>query len=168
LTVGQVRAMQEGLRPDEAARALVEIDQRRDQVIKRTMIPWWYWWAVAVLILGLSAAVESRRPVAIGVGAAVFALGILVATGWVVIGTLRSAQLRRDLLGPVGVLAILGFVALVEGVALPTGFILDAIGVRYPATVAALFGGVVMVIGGPVLMRFLRQVMMTNPAGSQR
>src|SRR5688572_1211020 len=108
--------MHEGLRPDEAARALVEIDQRREQVIRRTMIPWWYWWAMALLILELTATVESGRPVAIGIGVGVFVLGVLAATGWIVVSALRSAQLGRRMLGPVGVLAIVGFVALVEGV----------------------------------------------------
>jgi hypothetical protein len=168
LTTGLEKAMNEGLRPDEAVRALDEIDQRTEQVIKQTLIPRWFWWAIAGLELGLTAAVESRVPLVIGIGAGVFALGVLTVTGWVVVGTLRHAQLRRDMLGPAGALAIVSFVAAVLAVTLPTAFILEATGVRYPATLGTLPGAIVMVVGGPILMRHLRHIMLTNRTGGQR
>jgi hypothetical protein len=108
------------------------------------------------------------RALTIGIGAGVFVLGILTVTGWVVIRTLRHAHLRGDLLGPAGALAIVGFAAAVIAVTLPTAFILQATGMRYPAVLATLLGAVVMVIGGPVLMRRLRHIMLTNRAGGQR
>jgi hypothetical protein len=160
--------MAETLQPDDAARALVEIDQRQEQVIKLAIIPWWFWWALAVLQVGLSAAVESKRPLVIGIGVSVFVLGVLSVTGWVVARMIRNAQLRNDLLGPAAALAILGFVAAVVAVTLPAAFLLEAAGARYPATLAMLLGGVVMVVGGPVLMRFVRNLMLANRAGSQR
>ncbi|WP_028923228.1 hypothetical protein [Pseudonocardia acaciae] len=160
--------MGERPRPDEAARALDEIDRRADQVITRSLIPWWYWWAVAVLTVGLVAAVESREPLVIGVGTGVFVLGVPAATCAVVFGARRHAQPRGDLLGPGGALAIVGFVALVLAVTLPAAFALQAAGVRYPATLATALGGVVMVVGGPVLRRLLRQIMWTHRAGTQR
>lgn len=160
--------MYEGLKPDEAARALDEIDQRTDQVITKTLIPRWFWWVIAGLIVGLSAAVESREPLVIGIGTGLFVLGVVGATGWTVLGTLRHAQLRNDLLGPAGALAILGFVAVVLAVTLPTAFILEAAGMRYPATLSTVLGGVIMVVGGPVLMRFLRQIMLTHRTAGQR
>ena len=160
--------MYEGLRPDEAARALDEIDQRTEQVIKQTMIPQWFWWAIAGLMLGLTLAVESGEPLVIGIGTGVFVSGVLTVTGWVVIGTLRHAKLRGDMLGLAGALAIVGFVAVVIAVTLPTAFVLQAAGMRYPATLAILLGAVVMVVGGPVLMRLLRHIMLTNRTGGQR
>jgi hypothetical protein len=72
------------------------------------------------------------------------------------------------LLGPVGVLAILGFVAVVLAVSLPTAFALRAAGVRYPATGGVLAGAVLMVVGGPLLMRLLRRVMLANRSGGHR
>src|SRR5688500_9905428 len=101
--------MADGLRPDDAARALAEIEQRRGQVIELAIIPWWFWWAIAGLQVGLVVAIESRQPLAIGIGTGGFVLGVLAATGWVMAGALRRAQPRNNLLGPVGVLAILGF-----------------------------------------------------------
>ena len=156
------------LHPDDAVRALVEIDQRQEQVIQLAIIPWWFWWALAGLKTGLSAAVESNRSLVIGIGVSVFVLGVLAVTGWVVARAVRSARLRNDLLGPVGVLAILGFVAAVIAVTLAAAFVLEASGARYPATLATIPGGVVMVAGGPVLMRFLRNTMLANRAGSHR
>jgi hypothetical protein len=160
--------MYEGLDPDDAARALDEIDQRTEQVIEHSLTPWWFWWAVAGLMVELSAAVESREPVVIGVGTAVFVLGVLVVTGWVVVGTLRHAKPRTDLLGLAGVLAILGFVAVVVATTLPTAFLLEASGVRYPATLSMILSGALLVVGGPVLMRLLRQIMLASRAGGQR
>jgi hypothetical protein len=40
--------------------------------------------------------------------------------------------------------------------------------VHYPATWACLAGGLVMGLGGPVLNRWLRRVMLGNRAGSAR
>jgi len=37
--------------PADAARALSEIDQRREQAIRRKVFPGWWWWAYAVLIV---------------------------------------------------------------------------------------------------------------------
>lgn len=161
--------MHEELRPDEAARALTEIRQRQQQVIKLAIIPVWYWWTIAALMVGFSAAIDSQTGmITVGIGAGLFVIGVLTATGRVVIGGLGRAQLRNELLGPVGVLAILGFVASVLAVSLPTAFALRAAGARYPATLGVLVGAVLMVVGGPLLMRYLQRIMLAKRAGGQR
>jgi hypothetical protein len=156
------------VRPDEAAGALTEIARRRAQVVTLTIIPTWFWWATAVLMVGLSAAVETRRPLVIGIATAAFVVGILIVTGRLVLGIVRRAQPRNDLLRPTGVLAILGFVAGILAVSLPTSFALKATGVRYPATAGILLAGVLMVVGGPLLMRYLRRLMLDNRAGGTK
>jgi hypothetical protein len=160
--------MPEDLRPDEAARALTEIMQRQEQVIKLAIIPTWYWWTIAGLMVGFSAAIDSHRRLAVGIGTSLFVIGVLAATGRVVIRGLRRAQPRNELLGPTGILTILGFVAVVLAVSLPTAFALQAAGVRYPATLGVLVGGILMIVGGPLLTRFLQRIMLANRAGSQR
>jgi hypothetical protein len=160
--------MHEELRPDEAARALTEIRQRQEQVIKLAIIPAWYWWAIAGLMVGFSAAIDSHRRLAIGIATSVFVIGVLAATGRIVIGGLRRAQPRNELLGPIGVLAILGFVATILAVSLPTAFALQAAGVRYAATLSVLVGAVLMVVGGPFLMRLLQRIMLAKRAGGHR
>lgn len=160
--------MYKALQPDDAARALAEIDRRQEQVIEQAIIPGWFWWVIAALMIGLSAAVESRMPVAIGIGVSVFVLGVLAATGSVAVDAVRHAQVHAKLLSPTAILAILGFVATVHAVTLPTAFILQSTGTRYPATLTMLLCGVVMVIGGPLLMRFLRRLMLAKRAGGQQ
>jgi hypothetical protein len=160
--------MSDGLLPEEAAQALHEIGHRQEQVIRLAVIPRWYWWAIAAMMVGFTAAVDSHRPLAIGIGTSVFVIGVLLTTGIVVVGGIRRAQVRGDLLSPIGVLAILGLVAVVLGVSLPTAFALQAAGVSHPATLGVLLGALVMVIGEPILTRFLRRVMLANRIGNRR
>ncbi len=153
------------VRPDEAAGALTEIARRREQVVSLTIVPIWFWWAVTVLMVGFVIAVETRRPLVIGIATAAFVLGILLVTGRLVLGVVRRAQPRNELRRPTGVLAILGFVAGILAVTLPTSFALEAAGVRYPATAGILLAGVCMVVGGPLLMRYLRRLMLGHQGG---
>jgi hypothetical protein len=156
------------VRPEEAARALTEIGQRQEQVIRLAVIPNWYWWAIAVLMVVFAAAVDTRRGLVVGIGTAVFVAGVLTTTGRVVFRAVSSAQPRNDLLGPGGVVAILGFVAVTVGVSLAVAFILKASGVSYAATIAVLVPAVVLVVGGPMLMRYLQGLMLANRSGSRR
>ena len=55
----------------------------------------------------------------------------------------RRAQVRNDLVRPAGVFVILGFVAAVLAVSLPTAFVLEASGVRYAATIGVAVGAAV-------------------------
>jgi hypothetical protein len=154
--------------PGEAAQALDEIQRRQQQVIDLAMIPGWYWWAVGALMVVLGAGVDIRTPAAVGISVSVFVLGLLSATGWVVGRAFRHAQLRNGLLDGRGVIAILGFVAVIVGGTIGLAFALRGAGVHYPATWACLAGGLVMGLGGPVLNRWLRRVMLGNRAGAAR
>jgi hypothetical protein len=156
------------VRPEEAARALTEIGQRQEQVIRLAVIPTWYWWAIAVLMVAFAAAVDTRQGLVVGIGTAVFVAGVLTTTGWVVFRTVGRAQPRNDLLGPGGVVAILGFVAVTVGVSLAVAFILKASGVSYAATIGVSVVSVMLVVGGPMLMRHLQGRMLANRSGSRR
>jgi hypothetical protein len=156
------------VRPEEAARALTEIGQRQEQVIRLAIIPNWYWWAIAVLMVAFAAVVDTRRGLVIGIGTAVFVAGVLTTTGRVVFRAVHSAQPRNDLLGPGGVVAILGFVAVIVGVSLAVAFTLKASGVSYAATIGVSVAAVMLVVGGPMLMRYLQGLMLGNRSGSRR
>ncbi|HEX6681190.1 MAG TPA: hypothetical protein VF062_00230 [Candidatus Limnocylindrales bacterium] len=160
--------MTENLRPEEAAQALAEIQQRQQQVIRLVTVPAWFFWAIAGLNVELSAAIESRRPLLLGIGIAVFVIGLLATIFRVVYGSVRHAQPRNDLMPPAGVFAILGFVAIVLAVTLPAAFALQASGARYPATLGSLIGGALIVLGGPLLIRYLHRVMRANASGDSR
>jgi len=152
----------------DAARALAEIRRRQQQVIDQATVPGWYWWAVGALMVALAVGVDIRTPAAVGAAVPVFVVGLLSATGAAVRGQFRQARLRNGLLDGRGVAAILGFVALVVGGTLGIAFALRAAGIHYPATLACLAGGIAMGLGGPVLMRALRRIMLGNRAGSSR
>jgi hypothetical protein len=160
--------MTDQIRPDEAARALTEIGHRQEQVIRQAAIPTWYWSAIALLMVAFAAAVDTRRGVVVGVGTAVFVAGVLTATGGVVLRATRSAQPRNDLLGPAGVFAIVGFVALTIGVSMAVAFPLAASGVAHAATISVAVAAVLLVVGGPMLTRYLRRLMLANRSGSRR
>jgi hypothetical protein len=160
--------MDEESRTSDATGALAEIRRRQQQVIDQATVPGWYWWAVGALMVVLAVGVDIRTPAAIGTAVPVFAIGMLSATGVAVRGQFRRARLRNGLLDGRGVVAILGFVALIVGGTLGIAFALRAGGIHYPATLACLAGGLAMGLGGPVLMRTLRRIMLGNRAGSAR
>ena len=161
-------AMSEQMSPGEAAQALDEIQRRQQQVIDLAIIPAWYWWAVGGLMVVLGVGVDIRTPTALGITIPVFVVGMLAVNGWVIGRAFRHAQLRNGLIDGRGVVAILGFVAVVVGGTIGLAFALRAAGVHYPATWACLAGGLVMGLGGPILNRWLRRVMLGNRAGVAR
>ena len=160
--------MTDQVRPEEAARALTEIGHRQEQVIRLAVIPNWYWWAIAVLMVAFTAAVDTRQGLVVGIGTAVFVAGVVTTTGRVVFRAVHRAQPRNDLLGPRGVVAILGFVAVTVGVSLAAAFTLKAHGVSYAATIGVSVTAVMLVVGGPMLMRYLQGLMLANRPGSRR
>jgi hypothetical protein len=160
--------MREEPRTDDATQALAEIRRHQQQVIDQATVPGWYWWAVGALMVVLAAGVDVRTSAALGAAIPVFVIGLLAATAAAVSGQFRQARLRNGLLDGSGVAAILGFVAVIVGGTLGIAFALRSAGVHYPATLACLAGGVVIGLGGPVLMRTLRRIMLGNRAGSGR
>jgi hypothetical protein len=119
-------------------------------------------------MVAFAAAVDTRQGLVVGIGTAVFVAGVLTTTGRVVFRAVGRAQPRNDLLGPGGVVAILGFVAVTVGVSLAVAFTLKASGVSYAATIGVSVAAVMLVVGGPMLMRHLQGLMLANRSGSRR
>lgn len=150
--------MNEYIEPDEAARALADVRLRKEQVTILTQIPGWFRWAVALLAIAMAVALDSGQPLLIGVGVTVFVVGLLAALAVIIGRNWSRATPHRDLLGPRGGLIIVAFVALTLLVNLPTAVILEAAGSPLPATLGAVAGAVVIVVGGPLVARHLRQL----------
>jgi hypothetical protein len=159
--------MSDRIRPDEAEGALAEVAQRHRQIVRLMDIPWWYWPVIAVLMVGLAVAVDTHRRAAVAAAVPIFVIGVLASTAGMVLGRWRHAWPRRDLIDPVGVLAILGFDAIIIGVSLGLAFTLRARGVGHPATWGVLAGAVLMIAGGPFLNRLLRHRMLRHGAGGR-
>jgi hypothetical protein len=160
--------MADQIRPVEAERALTEIDQRQEQVIRLAVIPNWYWWVIAVLMVAFAAAIDTGQGLVVGISTAVFVAVVLTTTGLVVLRAVGSAQPRNDLLGPRGVVVILGFAAVTVCVSLIVALILKASGVSYAATIGVSVTAVILAVGGPMLMRHLRGLMLAKRSGSRR
>jgi hypothetical protein len=151
--------------PSEAGAALAEVRRRQGQVIEGALVPGWYWWAVAIPMVGLGFVVDGHQPIPIALAAILFALGVAVFTGWIIFGGLRHVKVNETLLGPRGAGRLIGFVWLLVGGTLALAFLLQFAGAAYPATISTLACAVALVIGGPALMRRLRQSMEHRAAG---
>jgi hypothetical protein len=159
--------MDDQIEPSDAARALSEIDRRREQVIRREVFTGWFWWGHAVLLVVLAAAIESGRGVLVGIGIAVFVAGSLVVDVPVQRAA-RAAPPHRDLAGRASARVArvgLAFVVALIGVAVATGLSLKAAGVPDPGTIAAAVTGVVFAVGGQMLVRYEMAVLVRG--GSQ-
>ncbi len=142
---------------DDAVQALDEIRTRQRQVVESVFVPDWFWSAIGALMIVFSIGIESHRPVLIGVCTTVFVLGLNAAI-WGVIPRSR-AQVRPVYLGWPGARLIIGFVGVLLAVALAAGFGLMALDFRWPATAGNTVAAIGIALGGPLLMRRLRQVM---------
>jgi hypothetical protein len=152
--------------PDEASSALANIRARQEQVISAVRIPTWYWWAVAIGMVVIGAAADTRKPVVLAVVIPLAALAIAAVTGAMIFGIWRGAQVRSgELLGGPGALLIVGFVWLIVGLTLGIAFGLRAAGTPDPATIATAVGGLTLALSGPALNRRLSRIMLANRAG---
>ena len=150
----------------DAAGALAEIQRRQAQVIDAVLVPGWYWWVVAVAMVAIGAAADTKRPVVLAVAIPVAVLVIAGLTVAMIVGAYRRVQVHsRTLLGGRGAIAIVGLDWLVVGVGLGTAFGLRAAGSRIPGTIGTTAGAVVLVIAGPAVMRYLRGLMLSQRAG---
>jgi hypothetical protein len=145
--------------PGEANSALSEIGRRQGEVIDQSLVPAWYWWAVALPTVGLGVVVDTRNAVAIASAALVFALGAALLTAWVIVGGLRGVKVHDALLGPRGAGLIVAFVGLLVGGTIGLAFVMQAANVPDPATISTIACGIALVLGGPALMRSLRRLM---------
>jgi len=145
--------MHDPIDPADAARALSEIDRRREQVIRRKVFPGWWWWAYAVLMTAFSAAVESGRGVLTGIGIAWFVVGALLIDV-PVRRAARAAAPRRGLGARRALTGLATFVVGLLGVAVATGFSLKAAGVPHPGAIAGAVAGVLFAVVGPMLVRY--------------
>lgn len=155
--------MNDRIEPADAARALGEIDRRREQVIRRKIFPGWYWWAHAGLMVEFVASLESGRGLLLGIGIAVFAAGALVLDV-PVSRAARAAAPRRGLAGRGAARRTAawaaGFVVVLIAVCLAAGLGLKAAGVPYPATIGVAVAAVLFALGGPMLVRYEVAVLM--------
>lgn len=148
----------------DAAAALAEVARHQEGVIARVNVPGWYWWLVALGIVPVGVAADTRSaavvaPVAVGYG-----LVIALVTIWLIAGGRPGARVSHQLLGPAAAVGIVLFVWIVVGASLGVAFALQAAGFGHPGAAGTLLGAVIVLAGGPLLRRWLRAVMLRNRA----
>ncbi|MCO8269365.1 hypothetical protein M1L60_02035 [Actinoplanes sp. TRM 88003] len=150
----------------DAELALAEVQARRDQVVGANLVPGWFWPSIGGLMLLFVAAVESGRPAVVATGTVAYVLGL----GALIIAMVRRSrvQVRTELIGVRGGLAIAGFTLVLVGVGIGLGLALDAAGAPAPATIACVPVAAGLALGGPALMAHLRRLMLSRPLGSVR
>jgi hypothetical protein len=149
--------------PDDAAAALSTVEKRQRQVVDQAELPTRFWWATGILMVAFAAAVDSyrHRPAVIAVLVVIFIAAILGLIGWSVRRAVRAPVSNR-LLGPRGVLAILAFIGADIAISLSVAFVLQSRGFSHPATAGVAVGAVLLALGGPRLMAYLRGEMLTR------
>ncbi len=144
---------------DEARAALDEVARSRRKVVDEIDMPTWYWWGLAVGWAGLGVLTDLGRA---GLTlAATLAFGAVHAavSHWVLGGRRRTDQLsvRAEVAGrhvPMLVgLTLLGLAALT----VLASVLAAEDGSGHPVTVASLLVAVLIVTGGPQLMRLVRK-----------
>lgn len=152
--------------PVDAELALAEVQARRAQVVDTNLVPAWFWYSIAGLIMLFVAAMESEIGWLIAVGTVVYVLGL----AGLILAVVRKArvQVRPELIGVRGGLAIAGFTVTLVAIGIALGFTLEALGVPLPATIACLPVAAGLAFGGPRLMSYLRRMMLSRPLAGQR
>jgi hypothetical protein len=154
--------------PADAARALAEIDARRDQVVTATTgLPAWYLPLLGVSVVGIVAGLETEwhwlMPAA----------SMLMVPGGIafVVSLARRGATQgpsplfgvRDLLAALMTLMVIPLIC-----GLGVGFGLYAVGVPVPATLGAVAGALTLSVAGPLLTRYLRRRLTRLPAEPAR
>jgi hypothetical protein len=146
----------------EAAAELAEIQRRQEQVIiNATFIPGWVWWAYAAAIIAIGAARDSGKP---AVEATVIPLAVLLIVVLAIAGTpsWRHRVKVKDATQPDSRFAAAIFLMdmLVAGVTIAIAASLAANHVHHPATIGCAAGAAVLVITGPLVVRYGRRLML--------
>ncbi|MEV0134976.1 hypothetical protein AB0H83_41805 [Dactylosporangium sp. NPDC050688] len=154
------------IRPNEAAAALEQVRLHQEQVFITPPFPGWFWPGLGALNVAFTAAVETGHPAMVATGAVAFAAGL----GAIIVVSIRKRplQLRNDLLGARGGLAIGGFVAALVALGIGLAFALRAAGAPMPGTVANVAVAVAMALLGPLLGRRLQRIMSDTAAKALR
>jgi hypothetical protein len=147
----------------EAAAELAEIQRRQEQVIKAVLVPAWYWWVMAAGLVAIGAARDSHDLVVLAITIPVAVLVMAVLTGAMIPEVRRRVQVNSAAQpGARAAAAISGLILVVIAVTIATSASLAANRVSYPLTIGYAAGAAVLVIAGPVIVRYIRRLMLSR------
>jgi hypothetical protein len=151
--------MSEHISEAEARAALAAAERGRRRVIDEIGMPGWYWWALALGWMVIGALADLDNPWLTGVATFLFGASHAAVYSSVATGRYRNPRLsvRADTIGlPVATVVLVSLLGLMA-LTLITALILAADGARHPSTIAGVFVGVVVLLGGPTLMAYFRR-----------
>jgi hypothetical protein len=147
----------------EAAAALAEIKRRQERVIKTVLVRVWYWWVMAGGMVAIGAARDTGNVV---VEAVTIPLAVLVMAGLTartIPAVRRRVQVHSTTQpGARGAAAIFALIVLVDVAIVATAASLAAAHDPDPGTIGTAAGAAVIVIGGPLVNRYLSALMLSK------
>jgi hypothetical protein len=145
-----------------AAAELAEIQQRQRQVIKAALVPAWYWWVMTAALVAIGAARDSHDRIVL---ATAIPLAVLVMVGLTIAmnSVLRHrVRVHPGTVPPAAVLGLIGLILVEAAVTIAVCVILVGHRVPHPLTIGYAAGGAVLVIAGPLLIRYLGRCMLSR------
>jgi hypothetical protein len=151
--------MEHRLTPLQARAALETVDRNRLRVIEEIDLPRWYWWGLALGWIALGFITDLRHPWV--TAAATLAFGAIHSSvaGWVTSGRHRTHQLsvRADVAGRrTSMIVIAGLIGL-ACLTIAGAVAASADGAGHPVTIASMFVALLIVLGGPQLLAWVRR-----------
>ena len=151
--------MTNGATDAEAQAALSAIERGRRQVIEEIDMPRWYWWGLALGWIALGIVTDFR--IAWLTAAATVAFGAVHSSvsQRVVGGRRRTTQLsvRADVAGRRAPLLVFAGLVGLAAVTIAVAVAASADGARHPVTIASVVVAVLILLGGPRLMAYIRR-----------
>lgn len=151
----------------EAQVALHGAEQARQRVIDQIGMPRWYWWGLAAcwIVLGVLADLNAPWWLLSGATLAVGA-GHSYVFQRLVGGRRRTAdvKVRADVAGRHAHMLVIGFLLGLVGVTVALALALDADGAAHPSIWASVFVAILLLLGGPRVMLWIRDRATRRPA----
>jgi hypothetical protein len=143
----------------EARLALHGAEQARQRVIDQIGMPWWYWWGLAGCWIGLGVLTDAEAPWWV-IGGVTLAVGAVHSAVFqrLLAGRQRTGdvKVRAEVAGRHAELLVIGFLVALVGVTIAAAFALYADGAGHPSTWASVFVAVLILLGGPRVMAWIR------------
>jgi len=151
--------MQSQITPQEARAALDTIDRGRRRVIDEIDLPRWYWWGLALGWIALGYITDLKHPWLTAAATLVFGAVHSAVAQRVASGRHRTHRLSvsRELTGARTARLVIGSVASLAIVTIAGALAASADGARHPVTIASVFVAVIIVLGGPPLLAWVRR-----------
>ncbi len=143
----------------EARFALTSIEQRRLQVMAEIKVPTWYWFLVAAGWVGLGVIADFGPAWATIAATLIFGAAHSTIAPMALSGRRGSPRLtiRRDLVSHRIQLYVIGFLIIMTAATVGFALLLNADGTRHPATFSSLVVAIVVLVGGPALISWVRR-----------